>query len=75
MTYQKAKEILEQKVLDIEALEVIELEAIRERADIGGTAKDEEDNTHSEENVEFEEKTGVTHLVHSWYPLGHSVSE
>lgn len=60
--------------LDLEALELV---AAQERADIGGMFLDEGEDTPSEDKdtelTDREEKTGVTHLVHCWYPTGHSV--
>jgi hypothetical protein len=61
------------------------LNTAQQRADIGGISLNEREGTSSgdegipseDEDTELasrEERTGVLHLVHSWYPLGHNVS-
>jgi hypothetical protein len=90
MKYQAAVAALENGLQDYKTLRVVELGTTQERADISGIALDEEEGdwedeeeslTSDEEEEDLiewegrEERTGATHLVHCWYPLGHSVSE
>lgn len=74
MAYEVAVERLKNGVDDLNALrtlELAELEQLRERGDIAGALEDEEGG---EQEVR-KERTGVSHLVHCWYPKGHNVSD
>ena len=63
---------------DNKDLEVLELDLAQKRADIGGMCLDEREGIPSEdedtESTVRTERTGVIHLVHSWYAVGHIVS-
>ena len=62
-----------------EDLDALELETAQERADIGGMSLEEGGGIpavgEEMEQAGKMETTGVTHLVHQWYPLGHSASD
>ena len=80
MEYAKAlKNYKDSRVKDMtyEELKVLESGVTQERADIGGMLLEEREDIPSGDEGSKEsrkERTGVTHLVHSWYPLGHTVS-
>ena len=74
--YKDSRKEVRLEDLDLDALE---LETAQERADTGGMSLEEGEGIPSVgEEMGWAgkmETTGVTHLVHQWYPLGHSVSD
>jgi len=64
---------------DEDALQDLEQDSLKERGDICGTVGGENDYPEPESNsshpTSTKERTGVSHLVHSWYPQGHNVSQ
>ena len=85
-TLKEAENDLKEGTQDYETLSVVELGATLERADISGAAWNEgegdvsgvtipQDKEGAVQSEMVEERTGATHLVHCWYPLGHNVSE
>jgi hypothetical protein len=83
MSYKAAVAGLKGGAEDYQTLSVVELKIAQERANISGISSDEEEDNESGASASpgvirleaKEERTGATHLVHCWYPLGHAVSE
>ena len=64
---------------DEELLLMLEQSTLKERGDIAGYSEEIVEPMESEISSSIptfkDERTGVTHLVHSWYPIGHNVSD
>jgi len=81
MSYEvsEAKKALSESGYNCNDVEVLELDIVRARADIGKANLDPRDGgSQPETGIKPEsrqERAEVTHLVYCWYPLGHNVSE